>query len=76
MRISESEMQRRRVVLAPDEITMIRNLLDTASYMDLSRREAAVLVNAIDGGIAFNDRSAEQALADAVAQLEALSLEG
>jgi hypothetical protein len=58
--------------LSDDEAAMVVGTLENASYLTLSRRERGILANAIDGGIFHRGKSADDALRDAIRQLEEL----
>ena len=55
-----------------DEHQLLVDILMNASFIQLSRRERGILTNSIDAGILANGKSADEALSDAITQLEAL----
>ena len=55
--------------LLDEELQMIVDLMASASYIRLSRRERGVLTNAIDAGIVLEGISAQEALLDAATGL-------
>lgn len=55
--------------LLDEEVQMLADLMPSASYVRLSRRERGVLTNAIDAGIVLEGISAQEALLDAATGL-------
>ena len=73
VRLSAPELRKMSyTMLSDDEAAMVVGTLENASYLTLSRRERGILANAIDGGIYDRGKSAEDALQEAIRQLEAL----
>ena len=59
--------------LLDEELQMLVDLMASASYIRLSRRERGVLTNAIDAGVVLEGVSAQEALLDAATSLERLA---
>ena len=59
--------------LLDEELQMIVDLMASASYVRLSRRERGALTNAIDAGIVLEGISAQEALLDAATSVERLA---
>ena len=59
--------------LLDEELQMIVDLMASASYIRLSRRERGALTNAIDAGVVLEGISAQEALLDAATNLQILA---
>lgn len=72
VRTTPEDVSKLLLIGTPEEHALLVENLGNSSFIKLSRRERGILTNAIDGGIVHGGKSAEQALEDAIIELEAL----